>query len=363
MAFRNRRDARNAAEGVPYRLGGLRPALIIRDHTREISHGDKPGRVAVQSNDPQSSFAPPFDILPGMNDVASTEDLYAMTRRAASVGLAVTLVLGVAKLLGGWLGHSLALLSDSVNSFGDALSATSILGALWWAQQPADREHPYGHTRIETITASYVALLLIGSGVWVGVTAIRSWNDTPPDTHAYTLVIALVSLVANEVVFRYSMSVAKRTRSKSLEAAAWDQRLDVFGSLVVLISIAINVWAGSEWHAVDHIAALIVAAIILFAGGTLFWESLHDLMDRQADPELLETVRGLAAAVDGVRGIEKLLVRKAGLEYFADIHVEVDPEITVQEAHRIGHAVKDRLLAAVPAVKDVLVHIEPYAGK
>src|SRR5438132_13892758 len=109
-----------------------------------------------------------------MNDLASTDDLYAQTRRAACVGLAVTLSLGIAKLLGGWLGHSLALLSDSVNSFGDALSAASILGALWWAQKPADREHPYGHTRIESIAASYVPMLLILSGVGVPITAIRT---------------------------------------------------------------------------------------------------------------------------------------------------------------------------------------------
>ncbi len=111
---------------------------------------------------------------------------------------------------------------------------------------------------------------------------------------------------------------------------------------------------------VDKIAALGVAAIVVWAGGSLFWGSLQELMDRQADPEFLASVRSLALGVDGVRGVEKLLVRKSGLECFVDIHLEVDPDLSVREAHRIGHRVKDRLVSQIAAVKDVLVHIEPF---
>ena len=138
-----------------------------------------------------------------------SHDLYRLTRRAALSGLIVTLCLGIAKLLGGWFGHSLALLSDSLHSFGDALSSASVLGALWWSEQPPDREHPYGHTRIETIAASNVALLLIGSGIWIGYEAIHTWNEPSPTPHWYTLVIALASVVTNEAIFRYSISVSK----------------------------------------------------------------------------------------------------------------------------------------------------------
>jgi cation diffusion facilitator family transporter len=290
----------------------------------------------------------------------TAQELYRRTRRAAMYSLIVTLSLGVAKLLGGWFGHSLALLSDSLHSFGDALSSASVLIALWWSEQPADREHPYGHTRIESIAASNVALLLIGSGIWVAYEAIHSWSDLSPTPHLYTLVIALASVVLNEVIFRYSISVAKDTGSKSVEASAWDQRLDVFGSLVVLLSLVVSIWAGPDWHFIDHLAALIVAITILIAGGTIYWGSLQDLMDRQADPDLLAQVRQLALGVPGVRGVEKLFVRKSGLEHFVDIHVEVAPETSVQDGHEIGHAVKDRLIAEIVTVRDVLVHIEPF---
>jgi cation diffusion facilitator family transporter len=272
----------------------------------------------------------------------------------------VAIGLAVAKLVGGWFGHSQALLSDSVHSLGDSLSCASIFAALWWAERPPDDEHPYGHTRIETIAASYVALLLVGSGVWVGYEAVRSFNALMPAPHRYTLVIALASVVLSETIYRYSMRVARRTGSKAIEASAWDQRLDVCASMVVLIGLAITTLGGPGWHAVDKIAALIVAGIIVWTGGSLFWGSLQDLMDRQAEPELLAMVRSLTRAVSGVQGVEKLLVRKAGLEYFVDIHVEVDPEISVQEGHQIGHAVKNRLVSEIAAVKDVLVHIEPF---
>jgi cation diffusion facilitator family transporter len=290
----------------------------------------------------------------------SAQELYRQTRRAALGGLLVTLSLGIAKLLGGWFGHSLALLSDSLHSFGDAISSASVLGAFWWSEQPADREHPYCHTRIESIAASNVALLLIGSGIWVAYEAIHSWNEPSPTPHGYTLLIAFASVVLNEAIFRYSISVAKGTGSKAVEASAWDQRIDVFGSLVVFLSLAISIWAGPNWHFIDHVATLIVAVTILIAGATIFWGSLQDLMDRQADPEMLAEGRQLALTVPGVRGVEKLFVRKSGLEYFVDIHVEVAPEISVREGHQIGHAVKDRLIAEFITVRDVLVHIEPF---
>ena len=289
----------------------------------------------------------------------STRDLYRQTRRAALVGLSVAVSLGVAKLLGGWFGHSLALLSDSANSLGDTFSSVSILGALWWAEQPADSVYPYGHSRIETIAASYVALFLIGSGICVGYEAIYSWKALAPAPEWYTFVIALVCVVLNEGLFRYLLSVARSTGSKSVEASAWDKRLDVFASLVVLLGLAVTLCAGPKWHAVDHIAALIVGCIILFTGGSLFWSSLQELMDRQASPKVLANIRSVALAVSGVHGVDKLHVRKAGLEYFVDIHIEVDPRISVTEGHKIGHAVKDRLVSEITAVKDVLVHIEP----
>lgn len=286
-------------------------------------------------------------------------DLYRQSRRAALLGVAVTLSLGLAKLAGGLLGNSLALLSDSVHSLGDTLAAASVWGALLWAQQPADREHPYGHTRVEAVAGSNVALLLILSGLWVAWEALHGFGAHAPPPEAFTVVIALASVIMSEWLYRYSSRIARQTGSSAVLAASWDQRLDAFGSLAVLIGLALARWGGPDWHAADHVAALLVSLVILWTGGNLFWASVQELMDRQADPDVLQTVRREALAVPGVRGVEKLLVRKTGLEYLVDIHVEVDPDISVRDGHNIGHAVKDRLVDGIVTVKDVLVHIEP----
>jgi cation diffusion facilitator family transporter len=290
----------------------------------------------------------------------SIEDLYRQGRRAALLGLAVTLTLGLVKLTGGLLGNSIALVSDAVHSLGDALAAAAVWGALLWAQHPADPEHPYGHARADAVAGSNVSLLLMLSALLVGWEALRTLAEPSPPPEPYTLAIAVCSALANEGLFRYQARVARRTGSRAVLAAAWDQRLDALASLGVLVGLALARWGG--WHAADHVAALGVAGLILWAAAGLLWGSLQELMDRQAAPEVLEAVRHEALTVPGVRGVEKLLVRKAGLEHLVDIHLEVDPEISVREGHAIGHAVKDRLLKQIVTVKDVLVHIEPAPG-
>jgi cation diffusion facilitator family transporter len=286
-------------------------------------------------------------------------DLYHQGRRAAFWGIIVSIVLGLLKLLGGLLGHSVALLSDAVHSLGDALAASAVWGALLWAQRPADREHPYGHARAEAVVGSNVALLLILSALWVGWEALSTLNEPSPPPAPFTVAIAAVCALLSEGLFRYGRRVARQTGSRAVLAASWDQRLDALGSLAVLAGLALAAWGGPAWHAADHVAALVVALVIGWAGGTLLWGSLQELMDRQADPELLDAVRREALTVPGVVGVEKLLVRKAGLEYLVDIHIEVDPDVSVRAGHAIGHAVKDHLVSCIVTVKDVLVHIEP----
>jgi cation diffusion facilitator family transporter len=289
----------------------------------------------------------------------SIDDLYRRARRTALWNIVTSLGLGLVKLAGGLLGNSVALVSDAVHSLGDAVTASAVWGALLWAQRPADREHPYGHMRVEAVVGSNVALLLMLSGLGVGWEALRTLDEPSPPPASFTLVIAAVSLILKEGLYRYNRRVAKETGSGAVRAAAWDQRLDAFGSLAVFAGLGLAKLGGPAWHAADHVAALVVAAVILWAGWGLFWGSLHELMDRQADGDLLTDVRQEALAVPGVRGVEKLLARKAGLEYLVDIHIEVDPDLSVRGGHAIAHDVKNRLLQRNVRVRDVLVHIEP----
>ncbi len=287
------------------------------------------------------------------------QDLYRQARRAASLGVVVSLGLGLAKLLGGLFGHSLALVSDAVHSLVDAAISAALLGALHVAQRPADNEHPYGHARFEAVAGAGVAVMLILLALGIGREAIATIGDDPVVPSWYTLVIAMGGAIFQECLYRYAQKVARKTGSAALLATAWDYRLDALGSIAVVIGVAATLWGGPSWNWADHAAAVLVALSVLWVGGSLLWGNIQDLMDRQADPELLEAVKVEALSVEGVEGVETLRVRKVGLEYLVDIHVEVAPDRTVKEGHDIAHAVKDHVLDRFVPIRDVLVHVEP----
>ncbi len=173
-------------------------------------------------------------------------------------------------------------------------------------------------------------------------------------------VIAAGCGIVKEVIYRYTVRVAKRLDSSALKAAAWDHRSDALGSGVVAISLLIAPYAGSVGLYLDPIAALCVCAMLVYTGIRIFTSTAGELMDQQADDKVIQRVREIGEQVAGVVEVEKLRVRKSGLEYFIEIHVQVDGKMTVDDGHRIGHDVKDKLLAEMPRVRDVHVHIEPY---
>jgi cation diffusion facilitator family transporter len=272
------------------------------------------------------------------------------------LGLVVNLTLGVIKLLGGILGSSFALVSDAINSLGDSLTSMVVIIGLRLSQLPGDAEHPYGHTRAEAIAATTVAVLVILSALYVGWAAL--WrigrpHEVPP---GWTLWIAAANVLIKESLYRYKVRVGRQTGSMAIIANAWDHRADALCSLSVLIGLAVVRSAGPSYIWVDEVAALVVVSVILLTGVSLYRRSASELMDLQADDELIGAIRRAAEQ----EAVEKLWVRKTGLEYLADIHVQVDAQLTVDEGHRIGHLVKDELLGQFPWLRDALVHLEPH---
>jgi cation diffusion facilitator family transporter len=266
----------------------------------------------------------------------------------------------VLKLVGGIFAASFALMADAVNSLGDAVTSLVVLYALRVAQKPPDKEHPYGHARAEAVAGSSVALVIILSALVVGYEAIRRLGIEHGAPPAWALWIAAVNVVVKEGLFRYKAAVGRRTGSSALLAHAWDHRSDALCSAAVLIGLAIVRWGGPDYAWADEVAALVVVLAILWSGAHLFRHSAHELLDAQADDLLLARIRESARIVPGVEEVEKLWVRKAGLEYLADIHIEVQPRISVEEGHRIAHEVKDKLMGSFDNLRHVLVHIEPH---
>jgi len=290
----------------------------------------------------------------------SADALYRDASRAAWLGLAINFALGIVKLTGGWLAQSFALLSDAVNSLGDGFTSLVVVYALRVAQRPPDAEHPYGHTRADSIAGSNIAVLVVVSALYVGWEAIQRLGTPPLVPPLWALGIAAANVVIKEGLFRYKVRVGKRTGSSALSANAWDHRSDALCSLAVLIGLGLVRWGGPAWSNADHIAALIVVAAVVWASVQLLRQCASDLMDVHAGDELMQEIRDTAATVPGVSAVEKLWVRKSGLEHFVDIHIQVDPHLFVAAGHEIGHRVKDRLVTQFASIRDVLVHLEPH---
>ena len=299
-------------------------------------------------------------VVPRMAAPSPPTGVYREASQAALAGLVVNLLLGLVKLVAGSVGHSFALLADSVNSLGDALSSMVVLFAFRVAQKPADPEHPYGHSRAEGVAATNVAVLMAVSAVLIAYEAVERLGVSHFAPPAWVLWVAFGNVIVKEGLYRYKRSVARKAGSAALLANAWDHRSDALCSLAVLCGMGIVWWGGPRYAMADELAALVVAGGILLGSLHLFRTSASELLDAQADADTLAHIRALAASVPGVAGIEKLWVRKTGLELHADIHVEVDPGLTVREGHDIGHRVQDKLLADIPRLCHVLVHLEPH---
>ncbi|MCA9520448.1 MAG: cation transporter [Myxococcales bacterium] len=286
--------------------------------------------------------------------------IYRRAERALLVGLAINFSLGLAKVIGGVIGSSYALIADSLNSFGDSVTSIATYCALRIARRPPDERHPYGYARAEGIAASSVALVVVISALAIGWGAIERLGDVHGAPPLWTLVLAAANVVIKEGLFRYHSRVGRRTGSEAMLATAWDHRSDALSSAAVFVGLFAVTLGGSSWAAADDCAALFVSGAIVWAAGRLYVGSLRDLMDPQAEQDFVAELRASAAAVEGVRELEKFFVRKVGLEYFVDVHLQVERTTTVEAGHRIGHRVKDRLIAAYPRVADVLVHLEPF---
>jgi len=278
---------------------------------------------------------------------------------ATLLGLCANAILAALKTLAGVFGHSQALLADGIESFADVFSSLLVWRGIVVAAAPADAEHPYGHGKAEPIAAIGVTMMLIGAAFWIAVESIHQIFVPHPSPRPWTLLVLVGVIVAKESLFRFVRNEALALENAAVYSDAWHHRSDAITSLAALIGIVIAVVGGPGYESADDIAALIAAAIIAWNGLRLVGPALNELMDASPDRSLTERVRLEAAATPDVANIEKCLIRKMGGRYFVDMHVEVDPNMTVDRAHQIAHEVKDRVREKLPQIQDVLIHIEP----
>jgi cation diffusion facilitator family transporter len=283
--------------------------------------------------------------------------------RATFLGLAANVALTIVKFLAGIFGHSQALIADAVESLADIFSSIIVWRGLVVAETPPDDDHPYGHGKAEPLAAAIVSAMLLLAAGMIAFHSLVGIIQPRVAPSPWTLIILIAVIGVKEMLFRFVLRESETVSSSAVETDAWHHRSDAITSAAAFIGISIALIGGKGYETADNWAALAAACVIAFNGWRLLRPALNELMDRAPDRELIENIRTIARTIPGVADIDKCFVRKMGYQFFVDIHVVVDPQMTVEHSHRIGHAVKDRLRAEIPSVRDVLVHIEPLKAK
>jgi len=279
--------------------------------------------------------------------------------RATFTGLAVNSLLTAAKFVAGFLGHSPALVADAVESLADIFSSLVVWRGLVVASEPADEDHPYGHGKAEPIASATVATMLLLAAIWITIHAVRGITEPRLAPAPFTLILLILVIILKEGLFRFVLREGISVESSAVRSDAWHHRSDAITSGAAAIGITVALIGGKGYESADDVAAIVAAGIIAWNGSRLLRPALNELMDRSPSREMVERIRQLAEATPGVDAVEKCMVRKMGYNYYVDMHVEVDPLMTVQRSHDIAHDVKDRIRSHLHAVRDVLIHIEP----
>jgi len=284
-------------------------------------------------------------------------------KRLILTGVAANIVLALAKVTGGIFGHSHALIADGIESSLDVLGSSMIWLAIKYAERPPDRDHPYGHGKMESLAALGTSLFLILAGLLVGYQSVHSISGaraaSEPAPAWFTLLILAATIICKELLFRWLYRRGHEIGSKAVQTDALHHRSDAMTSLAAAVGISAALVGGPAWVQADDWAALFSCILIVFNGLKMLRSAIGDILDEQASGDFMGEMLKVVLAVPGVTSVEKCRVRKSGLIRLADLHVRVSGERTVREGHEIAHQVKDRLLEGAFQLGDVTVHIEP----
>lgn len=280
--------------------------------------------------------------------------------RTAQFGLLSNAALAVVKLVAGVAGNSYALVADAIESAADVLASLVVIGGLRLAARDADDDYPFGYGRAEPIAAATVSLMLLGAAfgiAWEAFAAMQVPHGAPAP---FTLLVLVGVVLVKQWFFRAQHLAGRESGSPAVQADAWHHLSDAVTSGAALIGISVALIGGPGWEQADEWAAVMAALVIAANGVIMLLPALHDLMDKAPESDVRDRILDAARSVSEVRDLEKLKVRRVGATLFVDLHVQADAALTLHDAHIIGGCVKTAIRQAIPAVADVLIHMEPY---
>lgn len=270
-------------------------------------------------------------------------------------------ILAIIKFLAGFFGNSYALIADAIESTTDIFASFLVLFGIKYANKPADENHPYGHGRAEPLVTFLVVGFLITSATIIAYESIINIGIPHASPKSWTLFVLGGIILWKEFSFRLVIKRSKESNSSSLKADAWHHRSDAITSVAAFIGISIALLFGKGYESADDWAALFASGFILYNSYLIFRPALGEIMDEHLYDDLVLEIRKVSMQVDGILDTEKCLIRKAGMKYHVDLHAIVNAYITVQEGHELSHKLKDTLKREIPALGNVLIHIEPNA--
>jgi cation diffusion facilitator family transporter len=289
---------------------------------------------------------------------ASSENLQTGAR-VALFGMVVNFIFAAAKIIGGLLGNAYVLIADGIESALDIAGSLVIWGGLKFAARPPDETHPYGHGKAEPIAAIVVALGVLAAATGLAIESVREILTPHHGPAPFTLAILVVVIVVKEILFRYVSRVGHSVESTAVQTDAWHHRSDALTSAAAFIGISVALIGGEGWQSADDWAALFACAVIAANGYRIARPAFFEIMDTAPLGKFIRSITPTALSVPGVIEVEKCHARKMGLDFYVDLHVGVDGNISVHEGHEIAHRVKSAIQQSDSRIADVLVHIEP----
>lgn len=267
--------------------------------------------------------------------------------------------LAAIKWVAGIFGNSYALIADAIESTTDIFSSILVLFGLKYSSKPADKNHPYGHGRIEPLVTFLVVGSLIISAIIIARQAIINIQTPHELPRAFTLIVLLGIIAWKETSYRIVVKKSKETKSSSLRADAWHHRSDAITSVAAFIGISISLILGKGFEYMDDWAALFASGFILYNCYLIFRPALGEILDEHTHDDIILKIKEFSKTVPGVLDTEKCFIRKTGMNYHVDLHITVDGGISVKEGHYISHLLKDKLREEMPEISNILTHIEP----
>ena len=308
-----------------------------------------PRSLGQLSDESRHRLPPPLGYTEGMR----------IGQRVALGGMIVSSGLAVVKIITGLMAGSTSVVADGLESAGDVLASGLVFLGLTLAAKPADWNHPYGHGRAETLTGLLVGLMLLGAGAAISGHALLRAGDVHPPPAAYAIWPLIASIGIKSALCGVKFRFGKKIGSTSLAADAWNDAVDIVSGVTALAAVGLTLYDPQRFLAADHYGGFAVGVIVIFTGLRVTRDTGLQLMDTMPSERMMQTIREVAHQVSGVEGVEKCFARKTGLQYHVDLHLEVDPEITVRSSHNIAEQVRNRIRREVDWVADVLVHVEP----